>query len=80
VQVIFTPLAERQIDHLHAYITEHSFEERADRYIERILQFCRSLVTFPHRGRRRDAVFPGLRTVGFERRVTVAFVATTIPS
>ncbi len=32
-----------------------------------------SLATAPERGTRRDDLFPGLRTVGFERRVTIAF-------
>lgn len=31
------------------------------------------LETFPERGTRRDDLAPGLRTVGFERRVTIAF-------
>jgi toxin ParE1/3/4 len=31
------------------------------------------LATFPKRGTRRDDILPGLRTVGFERRVTIAF-------
>ncbi|MDZ4366104.1 MAG: type II toxin-antitoxin system RelE/ParE family toxin [Afipia sp.] len=29
---------------------------------------------FPERGTRRDDLSPGLRIVGFERRVTIAFV------
>jgi plasmid stabilization system protein ParE len=33
-------------------------------------------VTFPERGTRRDDLLPGLRTIGFERRVTIAFVVT----
>jgi toxin ParE1/3/4 len=28
------------------------------------------------RGRKRDDLLPGLRTIGFERRVTVAFVVS----
>jgi toxin ParE1/3/4 len=31
------------------------------------------LSTFPERGRRRDDIRPGLRVVGFERRVAIAF-------
>jgi toxin ParE1/3/4 len=31
------------------------------------------LQTFPERGRRRDELLPGLRIVGFERRVSIAF-------
>ena len=76
MQVIFTPLAERQIDNLHAYITTHANETRADRYIGRIVAFCQGLATFPLRGTKRDDLLAGLRTVGFERRVTIAFVVT----
>jgi toxin ParE1/3/4 len=76
VQVIFTPLAERQIDKLHEYITTHVSEERADSYVGRIILFCHGLATFPRRGTQRDDVLPGLRTVGFERRATIVFIVT----
>jgi toxin ParE1/3/4 len=32
-----------------------------------------ALATFPERGTRRDDILPGLRTIGFERRATIAF-------
>jgi toxin ParE1/3/4 len=32
-----------------------------------------ALADFPQRGTRRDDLSPGLRTVGFERRATIAF-------
>jgi toxin ParE1/3/4 len=76
VRVIFTPLAERHIDQLHEYITEHANEERADGYIGRIVDYCNGFKTFPHRGTKRDDLLPGLRVAGFERRVTIAFVVT----
>jgi toxin ParE1/3/4 len=74
VRVIFTPRAERHIDKLHEYITDKASESRADAYIARIVAFCTGLATFPLRGQKRDDLLPGLRTTGFERRVTVAFV------
>lgn len=76
MQVIFTPLAERQIDNLHDYISAHASEIRADRYVGRIVALCQGLATFPLRGTKRDDLLAGLRTVGFERRVTIAFVVT----
>ena len=76
VQVIFTPLAERHIDSLHAYIAAHSGEVRADGYVARIVAYCQGLETFPQRGAKRDDLLAGLRTIGFERRVTIAFVVT----
>jgi toxin ParE1/3/4 len=74
VRVIFTPLAERQIDSLHRFIAGSSGESRADRYASRIVAFCTGLATFPLRGQQREDLLPGLRTIGFERRVTIAFV------
>lgn len=48
MEVIFTPRAERQLDELHNYITEHSgFESRADAYIQRIVDYCLGFRTFP---------------------------------
>ena len=36
-----------------------------------------ALETFPKRGTRRDDIRPGLRTMGFERRATIAFQVTS---
>jgi toxin ParE1/3/4 len=76
VQIVFTPLAERQIDQPHQYITEHANEARADGYIGRIVDYCNGLTTFPLRGTTRDDLLPGLRIIGFERCVTIAYVVT----
>jgi toxin ParE1/3/4 len=76
MRVVFAPCAERQIDHLHDYITRHSSEARADDYIGRIVKHCNGFQTFPARGTRRDDIFRGLRVTGFERRVTIAFSVT----
>jgi plasmid stabilization system protein ParE len=38
-----------------------------------VLAYCLGFVTFPERGTRRDDLRPGLRVVGFARRVTIAF-------
>jgi len=74
VRVIFTPLAERQLDSLHAYLTEHAALRRADAYVGRIVAFCNGLTTFPLRGQQRDDLLPGLRATGFERSITIAFL------
>jgi toxin ParE1/3/4 len=76
VQVIFTPLAERHLDSMYEYIAVHANERRADDYIGRIVTFCKGLTVFPLRGTQRDDLLSGLRVIGFERRVTIAFVVT----
>jgi toxin ParE1/3/4 len=75
-KVIFTRLAERHLDDLHAYITKNANEERADDYVGRIIECCKSLAPFPQRGTGRDDILPGLRVIGFERRITIAFFVT----
>jgi toxin ParE1/3/4 len=74
VPVIFTLLAERQIDSLYEYIAVRAGSRRADAYIGRIIDYCKGLAVFPLRGTSRDDLLPGLRTIGFERRVTIAFM------
>jgi len=73
LDVIFTEEAEVQLDEIYRYIADHSYEDRAASYVERIIQCCRGLSTFPERGTRWDDIRPGLRLIGFERRVTIAF-------
>ena len=45
-------------------------------YIQRIEDCCRNLSVFPDRGIRRDDLRPGLRVLGFERRVAIALQVT----
>ncbi|MER8441703.1 type II toxin-antitoxin system RelE/ParE family toxin [Mesorhizobium sp. M1066] len=45
----------------------------AIRYIERLEAYCLGLDYVSERGTRRDDLRPGLRIIGFERRVTVTF-------
>jgi plasmid stabilization system protein ParE len=42
-------------------------------YVERIVTYCEGLSDLPHRGSRRDDLWPGLRVIGFEKRVTIGF-------
>lgn len=74
MRVVFTPRAERQLARLYDYIAIRTSEATADVYVGRIVAFCSGLADFPLRGRRREDLLPGLRTTGFERRITIAFV------
>ena len=71
--VIFTPRAERQLGRLYRYIADASGEARAESYVGKIVAACHSLSTFPIRGHKRDDVRPNLRTLGYAKRVTIAF-------
>lgn len=71
--VVFNPEARTDLLNLYIYIAEHGGESRALGYIERIEEACRSLQTFPLRGESWDSVRPGMRVLGFERRVSIVF-------
>jgi toxin ParE1/3/4 len=72
-EVYFRPEAEADLVGLYEYIAERSGAAIAGGYIERIEAACLALASYPERGTRRDDILPGLRTVGFERRATIAF-------
>lgn len=72
-RVEFNPEARTDLLNLYDYIAEQSGEERALAYIARIEDACLSLQTFPRRGKFCKGVRPGLRVLGFERRVSIAF-------
>ena len=71
--VVFRPRAEADLIALYDYIADAAGPVIAGGFIDRIEAACLSLATTPHRGTRRDDILPGLRTIGFERRVTIAF-------
>ena len=72
-RVVFRPQAEADLLALYRYIAEASGLRIAGDYINRIEIACMSLATFPKRGTKRDDLAPGLRTVAFERRVTIVY-------
>lgn len=71
--VYFRPRAEADLIALYEYIAAEAGAVVAGNYLDRIEAACMALATFPERGTRRDDIMPGLRTVGFERRATIAF-------
>ena len=72
-RVVFAESARADLDDIFAWIADHAGLEVALAYTSRIEHFCRKMTPFPQRGTARNDLRPGLRTVGFERRVTIAF-------
>lgn len=72
--VVFSNQAEADFNWIYDTVAMAAGAEIALRYVERIKRFCDALEYASERGTRRDDVRPGLRVVGFERRVTIAFV------
>lgn len=73
-KIVFRPFAENDLVALHRYIAENSSLDRAVAYINRIEHTCMSLGDFPFRCTLRDDLHPGLCIIGFERRISIAFV------
>jgi plasmid stabilization system protein ParE len=71
--VFFTPEAEEQLAELYGYIASAASPDIAARFTDAIVTYCESLRTFPLRGMRRDDIRPGLRILGYRKRVAVAF-------
>jgi plasmid stabilization system protein ParE len=72
-RVGFAPEAESDLEALYDLIADAAAPEVARRYLERLEAFCSGMAHAAERGHRRDDIRPGLRIVGFERRVTIAF-------
>ena len=72
-EVVFSPEAIDDLNRLYDWIASVAGSTVALRYIERIETFCMRLDLASERGVLREDIRPGLRVVGFERRLTVAF-------
>jgi toxin ParE1/3/4 len=75
-KVGFTPGAQEDLFHLQSYIAARSGQKRAIAYCERIHAYCMGLSAFSEIGTRRFDLRPGLRIVGFKKRVAIAFHVT----
>lgn len=75
--VVYSTRASQQLTDLYIWIAgQSSFADRAERYVSAIIDFCDALNAAPFVGNARDDLRPGLRTVGFRRRVVIAFAVT----
>ncbi|MDP3409671.1 type II toxin-antitoxin system RelE/ParE family toxin [Bosea sp. (in: a-proteobacteria)] len=72
-KIAFSPLAEADIEAVVDWIADQSGTRTARGFVDRIERRIESLKHFPVRGTSRDDLAPGLRLIGLERRVTIAF-------
>lgn len=72
-RVYLLPEAEDDLLHIYGYIAETASPRVAQQYLDRIRRFLAGFSHFPERGTIRDEIEPGLRIVGFERRVSIVF-------
>lgn len=74
--VTFTPQARKDLFNFGDWIAERAGTDVARGWIERLEAYCSGFAFAGERGRRRDDLRPGLRVVGFERRVAVVFAVS----
>lgn len=72
-RVVFSRHAQADLHGLFDYLAYRFGMSNAQRYVEQIEKTCLSLSTMPNRGTARADLRPGLRTMGFRHRVTIAF-------
>jgi toxin ParE1/3/4 len=68
---VFTPEARTDLFDIYDAIAAKAGLQIAISYIERIEAYCLGFELASERGHRRDDIRPGLRILGFERRVTI---------
>jgi plasmid stabilization system protein ParE len=71
--VVFDVDARADLAELYEYLLPEAGERIARDYIDRLIDYCAAFETFPERGMRREDISPGLRTVGYRNRATIAF-------
>lgn len=72
-KVVMSARANRRLYRIYDYIAGEASSETAERFVAAIQAYCFGLANFPKRGAPRDDISPGLRIVGFRRRVAIAF-------
>lgn len=72
-RVVFRPEAIEQLEELYDYIADAGSPGNAADFTESIVAFCEGLADFPYRGMARDDLRPGLRKIGYKKRVVIAY-------
>lgn len=74
LRVILNPAASADLAQLYRDLSDRTGQPRtALRYVSLLRDRCERIADVPEQGTRRDDVLPGLRVVGFRRRVAIVF-------
>lgn len=73
-RIVFSPEAYSDLDDIFTWIADATDASVAQSYVDRIRAYCQGFTLFPERGTLRSDLRPGLRTIGYRRRLTIAFV------
>ncbi len=74
-QAIFRPAAQRDFSDLYSTLAKNLDDAyKAVSYMRRLQVLCSWIENLPERGQRRDDLYPGLRILNFENRITLVFL------
>jgi len=73
-RVVLRPDARADLNSIFDWVEQSSGPERALDYVQQIRRHYLDLRDFPHRGTDRSDMAPGLRTLAFKRRATIAYM------
>lgn len=76
--IIFAPEARADLLAVYEWISAKASPDVAMTYIERIEAYCNGFDLASERGHARDDIRTGLRVIGFEGRVTIAFMVSDL--
>ena len=63
MQIVWSPAANDDLEQIWTYIAQEASAKRADDQVIKIVEICRSLSDWPHSGRARDDITPGVRSI-----------------
>jgi toxin ParE1/3/4 len=72
-RVVISPEAKQDLLDIYEWVADRASARTALAYIERIEKHCLAFDLAAKRGSLRNDVRPGLRVIGFERSLTIAF-------
>lgn len=75
--VLYTPEAEDDLISMYDHFAAAASSNVALGFLRRVRTWLDGFSAASERGTRRDDIRPGLRTIGFRRRLTVAFTVTS---
>lgn len=73
-KVVYSDQAQTDLLEMELWLEARAGKHRARSYVDRLIDKCEKLEFASNRGTERNDILPGLRTIGFERRVTIVFV------
>lgn len=74
IETEFTSLAVDDLDEIRRHVVDQAGFDTAEAYLDRIVARCVSASLAPLTGTPRDDLAPGVRTIPFERRATIAYI------